>query len=208
MHGRVWFIPSLFLLSSSLLVAPSFRPLTAQTVLLENRPSPAAQQPAQKKRSAVTKGPRAASPTTAKSRRKPTSPCNSRVSPDQPRKNPAVRRYAAQHALLRRLAAAGLLRGPGFGESRVLEIWRIRLVDGDTFWYGGERIRIRGYDAPERFQPGSIEAAQRLDVLLHEGEVRMYSQGLDTYGRTLADVFVEQRNVADVMIAAGYGKKR
>ena len=80
-------------------------------------------------------------------------------------------------------------------------------MDGDTFWYGGERIRIRGYDAPERSQPGGFDATQRLEALLHEGEVRMYPHGLDVYGRTLADVYVEQRNVADVMIAEGYTKK-
>lgn len=90
----------------------------------------------------------------------------------------------------------------------MLDPWKIRLVDGDTFWYGGERIRIRGYDAPEPFEAGGFEATQRLEWLLHEGEVRLYPHAQDGDGRTLADVYVDSRNVAEVMVAEGYAKKR
>jgi endonuclease YncB( thermonuclease family) len=87
-----------------------------------------------------------------------------------------------------------------------LETWKIRLVDGDTFWYGGERIRVRGYDAPERSESGGVEAMQRLDNLLHEGQVVIIPRATDVYGRTVADVYVDTRNVADVMTAEGYVK--
>jgi len=103
---------------------------------------------------------------------------------------------------------AGLSGRQGLEEPRVLEAWKIRLVDGDTFWYGGERIRIRGYDAPERSESGGFEATQRLDLLLHEGQVVIIPQALDVYGRTVAEVYVDTRNVAEVMIAEGYTKQR
>lgn len=121
---------------------------------------------------------------------------------------PRVRRYSYQDAQLRRWALAGFPNRRGFEEPRLLEAWKIRLVDGDTFWYGGERIRIRGYDAPERSEPGGFAATQRLELLLHEGQVRIVPQATDSYGRTVADVYVDQRNVAEVMIAEGYTKKR
>jgi endonuclease YncB( thermonuclease family) len=110
--------------------------------------------------------------------------------------------------LLRRLGLAGLSRSRGSEEPRVLEAWKIRPVDGDTFWYGGERIRIRGFDAPERSESGGFEAAQRLEWLLQEGQVVIVQRAVDVYGRTVADVYVDARNVAEVMIAEGYTKPR
>jgi endonuclease YncB( thermonuclease family) len=109
---------------------------------------------------------------------------------------------------LRRLGLLSLAGRLGLGEPRVLEAWKIRLIDGDTFWYGGERIRIRGYDAPERSESGGFEATQRLDLLLHEGPVVIIPQALDVYGRTVAEVYVDTRNVAEVMTAEGYAKQR
>jgi len=200
MHGRVWIFPLFFLVWFVQFLPPQPWLLPVQgatgTEALSREASP---KPTPKKPSSATKARR------AKPRSSPIQ-MGRRSAPS--RKNPHVRQYTAQNSLLRRLAAAGLLRGPVFGEPRVLETWRIRPVDGDTFWYGGERIRIRGYDAPEMAQPGGFDAARRLEALLHEGEVRLYPHGLDIYGRTLGDVYVEQRNVAEVMIEEGYVKKR
>ena len=85
---------------------------------------------------------------------------------------------------------------------------QIRTIDGDTFAYGGERFRIRGYDAPETTEPGGFAATQRLDSLLHEGPVLAIPYGTDTYGRTLAEVFVNNRDVAEVMKEEGHDKRR
>lgn len=121
---------------------------------------------------------------------------------------PRVRRAPARTAWLRRLGPSALTGKADQGERRVLEAWKIRAVDGDTFWYGGERVRIRGYDAPERSDPGGLEALQRLEWLLQEGQVVMIPQAVDVYGRTVADVYVDQRSVAEVMVAEGYVKPR
>lgn len=211
MHGRIrpvslvflfWFVASLI---QDVPSAPAVHAASDDRIL---PPEPSAKQ-SQKKRSTTAKSPRVRSHAPSPRKNRSTSRQARTSTPDdQTSKGANVRRHAARSALLQRLAAASLLSGRDFGEARILDTWRIRLVDGDTFWYGGERIRVRGYDAPERSQPGGFDATQRLEALLHEGEVRMYSHGLDVYGRTLADVYVEQRNVADVMIAEGYAKKR
>jgi micrococcal nuclease len=119
-----------------------------------------------------------------------------------------MRRYAARRALRGSLAVAGVLARRGAGEPRALEPWKIRVVDGDTLWHGAERVRVRGYDAPELSQPGGVDAGRRFESLLREGEVWMYPHGLDVYGRTVADIYVDERNVAEVMIAEGHTKKR
>jgi len=120
------------------------------------------------------------------------------------REQRALRTFAKQRALLR----AGYLAGGGaFQRPRLLDGWQIRLIDGDTFAHAGERIRIRGINAPELSEAGGFAASQRLDLLLREGPVTIIPEATDVYGRTVADVFVNQRNVAEVMAREGYAKK-
>ena len=92
---------------------------------------------------------------------------------------------------------------PGHSVERQL----VRAIDGDTLRYGPDRIRIRGYNAPERSEPGGLEATLRLQQLLHEGEISIVPHGHDVYGRTLADVFVNGQNVSDVMTSEGFGRQ-
>jgi endonuclease YncB( thermonuclease family) len=80
-------------------------------------------------------------------------------------------------------------------------------VDGDTIRYGNERIRLRGLDAPELSEAGGPEARQRLADLLRSGTISVIPQGQDVYGRTIADVFVDGRNVAEVLRQEGYAKR-
>ena len=120
-------------------------------------------------------------------------------------------RRAARLALYHRrlmLVQSPLLASDRWSQARSqpLDLWRIRLIDGDTFAYGTERIRIRGFDAPEKSESGGFEATQRLDLLLHEGSVTIVPEALDKYGRTVADVYVDDRNVAEVLRSEGYAK--
>lgn len=92
--------------------------------------------------------------------------------------------------------------------TQVLDTNKIRVIDGDTFIYGPTRIRLLGIDTPELSEAGGVEAADRLRVLLQEGPVTMVSGPTDDYGRTLADVFVNRRNVAQILTAEGYAKPR
>ena len=87
------------------------------------------------------------------------------------------------------------------------EGWQVQAVDGDTIRYGTERIRLRGLNAPELSEPGGFEARQRLAELLSQGNMRLVPHGLDIYGRMLADVFISDRNVADIMTSEGFAKR-
>jgi endonuclease YncB( thermonuclease family) len=83
--------------------------------------------------------------------------------------------------------------GPGRGSACV--------VDGDTFKLGDRTIRITGIDAPELASPGcpaeaalARKSADRLLVLLNQGEFEMIAhrfQSQDRYGR---DLMVLRRN--------------
>ena len=82
----------------------------------------------------------------------------------------------------------------------------IHTIDGDTLRVGSERIRLRGIDTPELNEPRGLEARQRLEQLLKEGPIRIVPHGQDVYGRTVADVFVNGKNVAEVLKQEGFAK--
>ena len=111
-----------------------------------------------------------------------------------------------QAAFARRVLAARLPAPDRPQKPRLLQDGQIRLIDGDTFAVGAERFRIRGINAPETTEAGGFDATQRLDLLLHEGPVLVIPYGQDTYGRTLAEVYVNNRNVAEVMKEEGHNK--
>lgn len=111
-------------------------------------------------------------------------------------------------AFARRVLASRLPAPDRPQKPRLLEGWQIRSIDGDTFAVGTERFRIRGINAPETTESGGFAATQRLDLLLHEGPVLVIPYGADAYGRTLAEVYVNNRNVSDVMKEEGHDKPR
>jgi len=75
----------------------------------------------------------------------------------------------------------------------------VQTIDGDTIRYGAERIRIRGFNAPELSEAGGPAALERLNQLLREGSIRIIPHGKDAYDRTIADVFVNGQNVAELL---------
>ena len=90
------------------------------------------------------------------------------------------------------------------------------VVDGDTFWLDGEKIRVQGYDTPEtttNICGGQREvelgrmAADRLVRLLNNGGVTMQRAGEDRYGRTLALVYVDGHDVGDILVAEGLARR-
>jgi endonuclease YncB( thermonuclease family) len=95
----------------------------------------------------------------------------------------------------------------------------LRVVDGDTvtLWcpdQGVERVRLTGFDAPELFSPEcageyarAVAATWYLRRLLAEGELLTVQHGrLDRYDRRLAALSIDGVPVAQMMIAAGYGR--
>ncbi|MCA1748460.1 MAG: thermonuclease family protein [Parasphingopyxis sp.] len=90
------------------------------------------------------------------------------------------------------------------------------VVDGDTFWIDGEKVRILDIDTPELHPARCAEeerlglaAKHRLHALLNGGELRLHRAGdrdRDRYGRMLRTASVDGRDVGDVLIAEGLAR--
>lgn len=89
------------------------------------------------------------------------------------------------------------------------------VVDGDTIYLEGQKIRIAGIDAPETHDYGCSEelalgerAAERLQQLLNGGAITLTSidRDEDVYGRKLRDVAVNGSNVGDTLINEGLAR--
>lgn len=90
------------------------------------------------------------------------------------------------------------------------------VVDGDTFWIDGEKIRISDIDAPETHPPRCAEEARlgeaatfRLQELLNAGPVTLEVKGRaqDQYGRSLRVVKRSGESLGDQLIAEGLARK-
>ena len=89
------------------------------------------------------------------------------------------------------------------------------VIDGDTIRASyGVKYRLMGFDAPETFQAKcdtelalGKRAAERLKELLASGEVRIVESGkIDRYGRTLAHLTVNGRDVGGVLVSEGLAR--
>jgi endonuclease YncB( thermonuclease family) len=90
------------------------------------------------------------------------------------------------------------------------------VVDGDTFWIGGEKVRIADIDAPETHPPRCAyearlgnQATEKLHALLNSGAVTMTSidRDRDVYGRLLRNVSVNGADVGEAMVSAGVARE-
>ena len=90
------------------------------------------------------------------------------------------------------------------------------MVDGDTFWFEGQKVRIAGIDAPETHDyrcPSELAlgnaATEKLHALLNGGTVTMTSidRDRDVYGRLLRNVAVNGADVGVAMVSAGVARE-
>ncbi|PYE31990.1 endonuclease YncB(thermonuclease family) [Rhizobium sp. PP-WC-1G-195] len=90
------------------------------------------------------------------------------------------------------------------------------VVDGDTFWFRGEKIRIADIDTPELSPPRcerererGLAAKQRLLEILNSGPVSLQTTARDEdrFGRKLRIVYRERRSVGDILVAEGLARK-
>ena len=83
-----------------------------------------------------------------------------------------------------------------------------RIVDGDTIWvnYNTKRLKIRllTIDTPEVNQDYGEEATIALKSKIENKRVNLKKTGLDRYGRTLATVFLGDRNICEELIGEGH----
>ena len=89
------------------------------------------------------------------------------------------------------------------------------VVDGDTIWLGGQRIRVADIDAPETHPPRcnaeaelGNRATQRLRQLLNGGAISLQpvDRDEDQYGRKLRVVLVDGRSVGDTLVDEGLAR--
>ncbi len=90
------------------------------------------------------------------------------------------------------------------------------VVDGDTFWLRGQKIRIADINTPETHRPGcAVEAAlgaratRRLIQLLGAGPFTLESGKRDTdrYGRLLRTVTRKGQSLGDILVAEGLAER-
>lgn len=89
-----------------------------------------------------------------------------------------------------------------------------RVIDGDTFTLGSERVRLWGIDAPEGrqvcqdavghgFSCGDV-ARERLIALIGGRSVDCRQRSRDGYGRMVAQCSVAGRDLGEAMVRAGW----
>lgn len=92
----------------------------------------------------------------------------------------------------------------------------VRVIDGDTFAYHGERVRVADIDTPEVHGRCDAEtrlaalATERMRALLDQGpfELRPLADGRDrdVYGRKLRIVTRNGRSLGDQLVAEGLAR--
>ncbi|THD37880.1 MAG: thermonuclease family protein [Sphingomonas sp.] len=89
------------------------------------------------------------------------------------------------------------------------------VVDGDTFWIDGEKVRVADIDAPETHPPRCAHEADlgeratlRLQALLNAGPVTLAAADRDTdrYGRLLRIVERNGRSLGGQLVAEGLAR--
>lgn len=90
------------------------------------------------------------------------------------------------------------------------------VVDGDTFWLDGVKIRIADIDTPEISEPKcdseydlGMKATHRLRELLNEGPFELNSIGNrdeDRHGRKLRVVVRNGRSLGDQLVSEGLAR--
>jgi micrococcal nuclease len=90
------------------------------------------------------------------------------------------------------------------------------VVDGDTFWINGVKVRIADIDAPETHSPRCAReaalgnaATRRLYALLNAGPFRLQVADRDTdrYGRKLRIVVRNGSSIGEDLVAEGLARR-
>ena len=90
------------------------------------------------------------------------------------------------------------------------------VVDGDTFWYAGEKIRVADINTPEVSDPQCAREAQlgaqataRLQALLNQGAFTLETadRDRDPYGRLLRTVTRDGASLGAVLVREGLAEE-
>lgn len=101
------------------------------------------------------------------------------------------------------------LAGTGYGRDNCV-------IDGDTFWYGGQKVRIADINTPEVSAPECAReaelgaaATERLHALLNEGPFTLeeIDRDRDRYGRLLRTVTRDGESLGAVLVDEGLAEE-
>ena len=82
----------------------------------------------------------------------------------------------------------------------------VEVIDGVSFkvapkWFQynrtGDVVRLSGHKAPAMNEPGGMVARSRLQSLINGKSVRLEAKNVDMSGVLEADVYLEDRNIAN-----------
>ena len=89
----------------------------------------------------------------------------------------------------------------------------LRVVDGDTIYLNGDKIRFSGIDTPELKQTCikagfivscGVTAKEILIEKISDNKVECISEGKDQYKRILAECFVNDESLSSYLVRSGY----
>lgn len=88
------------------------------------------------------------------------------------------------------------------------------VVDGDTAWIDGQKVRLEGVDTPEIFSPEcpaekalGMKARDRLLELLNQGPFELEGEGEDRYDRQLRTVVRDGESLGDQLVDEGLARQ-
>ena len=89
----------------------------------------------------------------------------------------------------------------------------VKVIDGDTIYLNGEKIRFSGIDTPEIKQTCvknneiikcGILARELLIKIIANNKINCIREGKDQYKRTLAECFVNDLSLSSYLVKNGY----
>ena len=84
-------------------------------------------------------------------------------------------------------------------------IGKAKVIDGDTIVINGEKIRFGGIDTPERNKIGHNFSKIKLKKKLGNNIITCLREPqLDTWGRTVAECFLDDESISSYMVKNGY----
>ena len=79
-----------------------------------------------------------------------------------------------------------------------------RIIDGDTIeLINGQKLRLKGINAPEKSMQFNQETTEFVKQLIENKSIKIESHGTDKYGRTLAYIFIDGKNINKEILKEG-----
>lgn len=90
--------------------------------------------------------------------------------------------------------------------NNIKTIYVFQIIDGDTIKStSGQTFRLIGINTPEKSMPFNKEATEFLKKQIQNKSVQIESHGVGKYGRTLAYIFLDDKNINKKILSQGLG---